>query len=419
MEQIVANLSGKTRRVTRHSREYLVAPMTLIVPGVLNGSNGPLYYPLDELTKTASAWNDMPIVVQHPNGGSGRQPSVLDASKVGRVYNATTNGKLKAEGWFDVEALRRVDTRVLAALDAGQPMELSTGLYTDNEEAEEGANHNGTAYTHVARNYRPDHLAILPDSLGACSIKDGCGLLVNQDPTTAQRFRDTCKQFSDAVLGLFVEPHTNKTKGARPPVTNKKEPVMTDAERKTMVDYIVANCDYCEEADRETLNALSDERLKAQHDAMKKAEQAELVANAARKEFTDPQGTVHTWNEEKQAWDSKPKEDKPVANKDDKPALTADQKEDLAFARQVREERRAEAVAKITANETNKLTQEQLDAMPLEALQAVAESIPSKQSKQPAANYAGAVTPANPTANAEKKFASFGLPHEYLPQDKA
>jgi hypothetical protein len=31
----------------------------------------------------------------------------------------------------------------------------------------------------VARNYRPDHLAVLPDQRGACSLTDGCGVMVN------------------------------------------------------------------------------------------------------------------------------------------------------------------------------------------------------------------------------------------------
>src|SRR5690606_13771547 len=31
-------------------------------------------------------------------------------------------------------------------------------------------------YHSVARDYKPDHIAILPDRIGACSIADGCGV---------------------------------------------------------------------------------------------------------------------------------------------------------------------------------------------------------------------------------------------------
>ena len=81
MEFLTANFAGTTRRETRDGREYIVVPATLIVPGVLNGSQGPLLYPLDEIQRTADAWNGMPMVVGHPteNGKpvSARSPAVL------------------------------------------------------------------------------------------------------------------------------------------------------------------------------------------------------------------------------------------------------------------------------------------------------------------------------------------------------
>ena len=202
METVVANLSGKARRTNVNGREYIVAPLTMIVPGVLNGSQGALYYPPSEVARSADAWNGIPLVVRHPvaaNGDhvSGRDPEVLARQGIGHVYKVANNGKLTAEGWFDVEATRRVDNRVLQRLEAGQPIELSTGLYTDNEPAENGAHYNGSPYTHVARNYRPDHLAILPDQRGACSIKDGCGVLVNES-----RRRLTIWQKLGEALGI-------------------------------------------------------------------------------------------------------------------------------------------------------------------------------------------------------------------------
>ncbi len=87
------------------------------------------------------------------------------------------NGKLRATGWFDAELTRTQNQAIYDALDRGQPMEISTGLYTTNLPQE--GSHNGRWYGHVAVNYRPDHLAILPDQVGACSVRDGCGLNVN------------------------------------------------------------------------------------------------------------------------------------------------------------------------------------------------------------------------------------------------
>jgi len=187
MDYLAANLAhSRVRRASLNGREHLVAPLTLIVPGVLSGSQGPLFYPPDEIGKNPSAWNHVPIVVYHPKSNDGshvsaRDPDVLDRQGIGVVLRARSNGKLIAEGWFDVEKTRKVDRRILQALEAGKQIELSTGLYTDNEPAPANSNHNGKPYSHIARNYRPDHLAILPDLTGACSIQDGCGVLVNKN----------------------------------------------------------------------------------------------------------------------------------------------------------------------------------------------------------------------------------------------
>ena len=37
-------------------KDFLVAPMVMIVEGVLEGSEGPLYYPATELAKTPAVW---------------------------------------------------------------------------------------------------------------------------------------------------------------------------------------------------------------------------------------------------------------------------------------------------------------------------------------------------------------------------
>lgn len=183
LKYLTINFRGKSRRATLHGREHIVVPMTLIVPGVLNGSKGPLYYPREEIANNVAAWNGMPIVVYHPNTNgynvSARDPNVSDKQQVGTVYNATTtnDGKLRAEGWFDVERTAAIDQRVLNALERGEPIELSTGLFTINDETP--GSYQGHEYVAIARNYNPDHLAVLPDQTGACSLKDGCGVLVN------------------------------------------------------------------------------------------------------------------------------------------------------------------------------------------------------------------------------------------------
>lgn len=186
MENLLVNITGKTRKETLNGKEYLVAPVTMIVPGVLNGSQGPLYYSKEVVANNVDPWNGIPLVVTHPtlNGSpvSARAPEVLETFGVGFVFNSKlVDDSLTAEAWFDIEATERVDNRILESLEDEKNIELSTGLFTDNVAAKEGATFNEKSYTHEVRNFRPDHLAILPDETGACSIQDGCGVLVNKE----------------------------------------------------------------------------------------------------------------------------------------------------------------------------------------------------------------------------------------------
>ncbi len=185
-QSITTNLSPMVRKDKMEGKDYLVVPMVMLTEGVHNGSDGPLYYPPDELEKCPAVWNHKPIVIRHPSkdgkGISACTPQVLTESKVGVILGTTfTGGKLKAEAWLDPNRLKELAPTVMSAIQKGTPVEISTGLFTENEVVENGGEWQGERYTHVARNYRPDHLAILPDQKGACSIADGAGLLRNQE----------------------------------------------------------------------------------------------------------------------------------------------------------------------------------------------------------------------------------------------
>ena len=185
MEQVIANLAGNVRRETLNGRDHLVAPVVLLRSGILHGSQGPLYYPPEEVSANFQAWNGVPLVIDHPKTEIGhvsaKAPGVLGKQGVGELrYARIDNGNLKGEAWVDEKRAQQVWPDLLNQLQAGNQVEVSTGLYTDNTPAHNGAQHNGQPYKQVARNYRPDHLAILPTATGACSVEDGCGLNVNR-----------------------------------------------------------------------------------------------------------------------------------------------------------------------------------------------------------------------------------------------
>ena len=184
-----AKTTGKVRHDRMAGRDYIVAPMVMLVEGVVAGSDGPLFYPADELKRNTSIWNHKPVVVYHPmrngEGISACDPEVITNRSVGVIMNTkfikatkTNPAKLNAEAWIEKTRISVVDARVEAAIEEGKMMELSTGLSVDVEKTP--GKYGDKEYNGIARNYRGDHLALLPDQKGACSLDDGAGLLRNE-----------------------------------------------------------------------------------------------------------------------------------------------------------------------------------------------------------------------------------------------
>jgi hypothetical protein len=182
----VAFGGSKVRTEKMGGVQYLVAPVSMLVPGVLNGSMGALYYPREEVVKNAQAWNFMPLTLGHPTSENGRpvgarSPDIIEKFGLGFVFNVSTDkGKLDGEAWFDINRTGAIAPDILNRLQKGNPIELSTGLFTDKRYVR-NRNFKGKPYEAIATNYRPDHLAVLPDTRGACSLEDGCGVLVNEE----------------------------------------------------------------------------------------------------------------------------------------------------------------------------------------------------------------------------------------------
>lgn len=171
-------------RHTRHlGRDYLVVPVTMIVPGVLHGSKGALFYPDKVLRQNVSAWNGLPVLLGHPTTGSGRSPDTVERQCVGTIYNARiSDRKLAAEAWLDVERLRALAPDALRKIENGGAVEVSTGLDADLDNTP--GSHDGKVFNATLLAIRPDHLAMFADgNVGACSVRQGCGINNTDRPT--------------------------------------------------------------------------------------------------------------------------------------------------------------------------------------------------------------------------------------------
>lgn len=167
------------RRTIFNGREFAILPIVMMVEGVHHGSGGPIFYPADELAKFPEAWNGRPVPVMHPEIAgapvSCNSPEMMESwPVVGQLFNTRfEDGKLKSEAWVDMILVQDRSPELLAYIDEGHPLEVSTGMWSEDD-VEQGVWH-GEQYIAVARNLRPDHLALLPGAEGACSWRDGCG----------------------------------------------------------------------------------------------------------------------------------------------------------------------------------------------------------------------------------------------------
>lgn len=177
--------SGDSRLETFQGRDHVVAPATLVREMVLKGH----LLPFEEIERTALAWNGHPVTVAHPTDDNG---DFLPASASAEAFAAHAVGKLfdvgpdpdgrglDGEVWLDAEASAQAaeeldrDDPAQILQDSDGPIEVSTGYWF--RKAEGTGTYDGQDYQAVQKDVQPDHLAILPNSEGECSLDDGCGL---------------------------------------------------------------------------------------------------------------------------------------------------------------------------------------------------------------------------------------------------
>lgn len=375
MEVLVANLSlSKVQKRSLAGKNYLVAPVSMIVEGVFAGNQGPLFYDGNEISKSVASWNHKPLTVGHPQLGgqyvSGCLPETIDQYSVGMVLNAKWNKsrkKLQAEAWFEETRLDVVPggNRIKEALTKQEPMEVSTGLFVDNELA--SGNYEGREYRGRARNFRPDHLAMIASGVGACSIKDGAGLLVNKDPQSSQNLATPNPD------GKLLENRIQAPPDSKPLIVNEKAKMKRD----------------------EIAGILGDEHK-------------DFVANLSDDQVTalGKLQIVRTVEVEKIV-------EKPVVNEAPKnldellAVVPADVKAKIDEAFAVNTSHRDGLIEKIVANEKNQFSKDELQAMPTASLGKLAVlAVNSAPAKAPV--YAGSA----PTKDPAKSDAA---PKGFLP----
>lgn len=179
--RVTTNIGGgEIRREMLEGEEHVVVPAAMLAEGVWAGNNGPLLYLNEDLAPSEPTWNSKPVLVYHPHDEEGKpisgcDPSILNTRKIGVMLNSIHDDKLRTEAWINPKRADSVDKRIMEKINKKEIIECSTGLHSDNEDAT--GEFDGKPYEGIVRNIRGDHLAILPDKVGAYSRKDGGGVL--------------------------------------------------------------------------------------------------------------------------------------------------------------------------------------------------------------------------------------------------
>lgn len=188
-------------------RKHLVVPVVALVEGVHAGSMGPVFHPAEEIAKYVDCWNGIPIPIFHPQDESGpvsvNDPRLIEEKSVGRFFNAhfdPDGSKLKGEFWIDISKAETIAPEILSMIRSGQDLEVSTAMWWDADWV--AGTWNGEEYEATVRNYRPDHIALLPGGTGACSWEDGCGVRVNKKPGGGKQMDDN-KGIKEKFKSIF------------------------------------------------------------------------------------------------------------------------------------------------------------------------------------------------------------------------
>lgn len=176
----VAVNAASIRREQHNGREHIVVPSFTLPDGVVM-NNG--LYPKEEIDKAYEGLEGTLAPLSHPmvDGDyvSARQPEAINAYHVG-AWNRNVKrvgSRVAIEKWIDVEFAKNSESgrALLSAIDKGEPIHTSTGIFLDREMTP-----NADGYGWIARNMMFDHDAILIGETGAATPADGVGMMVNK-----------------------------------------------------------------------------------------------------------------------------------------------------------------------------------------------------------------------------------------------
>jgi hypothetical protein len=264
----VINSAG-IRRERRDGRDYMIVPSATMPDGVVMNRTR---YSADEIGKSFSSLENTPAPLGHPtiDGSfvSAKDPEGLARGWIG-AWNRNVrreNGRVFIDKVIDVATAIQLDggKAVLEAIEKGEPIHSSTGLYAILTAVENDADVDWEASDIVF-----DHDAILIGEDGAATPKQGVGLMVNAGANPEGQKIDVINSSLEEDADQEIDWAVDSLLRA---VERKERIPLLERIKRTIADMIKGD---------PTLDDTQVPALNAEHDEMDKAQFDELSGKVA------------------------------------------------------------------------------------------------------------------------------------------
>jgi hypothetical protein len=170
--------NAQIRRDKRNGKDVIIVQSATLPDNCVMNN---IMYPADEIAKSFHTLDRTFAPFRHPmvNGQyvSASEPEAVNDFYIG-AWNENVrreNGRVFLDKVIDVEVAGRTENgkRLLEAINKGEPIHTSTGIFLEVDESTEAG------YSYIAKNMYFDHDAILLDEEGAATPNQGVGMMVN------------------------------------------------------------------------------------------------------------------------------------------------------------------------------------------------------------------------------------------------
>lgn len=247
------SMNKSIRTESLYGRDFSVLPAVMMVEGAyfpnVSGLENPgaLFFSENSIKESVLSWNGRPVSLDHPKDSvSCNSPKVLRNQWLGYVFNTVfdeTQKGLSCEMWLDLERSKPIIDRY----SNGEKIDVSIGAF--GEIIDENGESKGVQYSKKIEKVLGDHLAILPDSKGACSWADGCGIRAELKQGENVEEKTMEKEMNDSKNDIKAERAEEEC--------NKK---IVEASEKGAVTENISLAEFIDNAPKGIKEALLDQR---------------------------------------------------------------------------------------------------------------------------------------------------------------